>query len=102
MHIIWSQISVDCSPEPFPLQALTLRLRVHVRSVASKSGRLWQLLRAVEGANPWFVQFMEMPLVPSGRAKLLPEDELLYAEEFPIGPCPAASLTVNPAGKAMA
>jgi hypothetical protein len=23
MHIIWSQIFVDCSPEPFPLQSVT-------------------------------------------------------------------------------
>jgi hypothetical protein len=23
MHIIWSQISADCSPEPFPLQSVT-------------------------------------------------------------------------------
>src|SRR5215475_8928365 len=25
MQIIWSQISVDCSPEPFPLQSVTAR-----------------------------------------------------------------------------
>src|SRR3989442_10044329 len=31
MQIIWSQISVDCSPEPFPLQSVT----------SNVGGKLW-------------------------------------------------------------
>ena len=81
--------------------ARKLKLRVRVRSVASKTSRLWELLRAVEGAHPWFVQFMEMPLVPHGRAEQLPEDDLFFADELPTGTCPAASLTINPSGKGM-
>lgn len=82
--------------------ASRLKLKVRVRSVASRRTRLWELLRDVEGAHPWFVDFMEMPLVPHGRAEILPADDLILSRDLPRGKCPAASLTINPAGKAMA
>ncbi len=75
--------------------AKKLKLTCRVRSVASKSGRLSDVLKSIEDANPWFMTVMEMPLVPHGRAANLPKDE------FPSGVCPAASMTFNPKGKAM-
>jgi hypothetical protein len=45
MHIIWSQISVDCSPEPFPLQSVTLIRDVRVAD-AHVSIRPWNPTRA--------------------------------------------------------
>lgn len=81
--------------------AKKLNLACRVRSVASKSGRLSDVLKSIEDANPWFMSVMEMPLVPHGRAASLPKEEFFYMEELPSGLCPAASMTFNPNGKAM-
>ena len=82
--------------------ARNLNLQVRLRSVASGSGRLSDILKQIEDINPWFMPMMEMPLVPDGRANNIPESELFLQETIPTGKCPAASLTINPSGKAMA
>ncbi len=81
--------------------AKELKLTCRVRSVASKSGRLSDVLKSIEDANPWFMTVMEMPLVPHGRAANLPKEEFFYMDKLPSGVCPAASMTFNPKGKAM-
>lgn len=81
--------------------AKKLKLTVEVRSVASKSGRLSDVLRELEDAYAWYTRFIEMPLVPDGRGKLIDSSELFLSEETPKGKCPAASLTINAAGQAM-
>lgn len=82
--------------------AYSLGLKVHIRSVATKSNRLWQILEKLSDCNLWFTNFMEMTCMPSGRAILeIDKDELLYEDEFPTGKCPAATMTINPKGDAM-
>ena len=82
--------------------ARNLNLTVRLRSVASRSGRLSDILKQIEDINPWFMPVMEMPLVPDGRGNNIPESELFLQDSIPTGKCPAASLTINPSGKAMA
>lgn len=103
-------LSADRFHEPYiPLQriknAITaaneIGIPVQLRSVASRSGRLSDVLKGIEDAHPWFVQFMEMPLIPDGRARDIDESELFLKDEIPGGACPAASLTLNPSGDAM-
>jgi hypothetical protein len=103
-------LSADRFHEPYiPLQRIKnaiiaaneIGIAVQLRSVASRSGRLSDVLRSIEDANPWFVQFMEMPLVPDGRARDIDESELFLKDKIPNGKCPAASLTLNPSGDAM-
>lgn len=82
--------------------ARNLNLTVRLRSVASRSGRLSDILKQIEDINPWFMPVMEMPLVPDGRGNNIPESELFLQDAIPTGKCPAASLTINPSGEAMA
>jgi len=77
-------------------------LQISFKTVASKTSRLSKIIEEIEDTNPWFVRFVEMPLVPSGRASLFSEDEFIYSVDIPDLPCPAASLTINSKGKAMA
>lgn len=82
--------------------AQKLRLRVHVRSVATKNSRLWQTLEQLADYNPWFTDFMEIPCSPAGRAILeIDAAEFIYLEQYPEGCCPAAGMTINPKGDAM-
>ena len=103
-------LSADRFHEPYvPLQriknaivaAAEIGIAVQLRSVASRSGRLSNVLSDIEDVRPWFVQFMEMPLVPDGRARDIDESELFLQDGIPGGKCPAASLTLNPSGDAM-
>jgi hypothetical protein len=82
--------------------ALSLRIEVEVRSVATREGRLSDVLLELQEADPWFVRFMEIPLIPDGRARSLPRGDLLAKARVPEGTCPASSMTINPAGSAMA
>lgn len=81
--------------------ARDLGLRVHVRCVATRSSRIASVLEELQDAAPWFTNFMEMPLIPDGRGISVPLDELFLQSRLPTGKCPAASLTLNPSGRAM-
>ncbi|WP_417398207.1 radical SAM protein [Gimesia chilikensis] len=82
--------------------ARELHLKCHVRSVATKSNRMVDVMQRLTDGHLWYVDFMEMPCVPAGRAiKEVSADELIFADEFPAGRCPAASLTINPKGDGM-
>lgn len=104
-------ISFDKFHEPFisaeyvgnAIQAAqNLRLSVQVRSVATKSNRLWKILEQLSSNFHWYVDFIEIPCVPAGRAiNRVPKDELLYMNNYPKGECPGASLTINPKGDGM-
>lgn len=83
------------------IAAKKLNIPAHIRSVATKSARLWEVLKNIEDGQIWFTNFMEMPLIPDGRGRELPESDLFLQDTMPTGRCPAASLTIDPSGEAM-
>lgn len=104
-------VSADRFHDPFiPIErvktALTvateLHLRTHLRMAATKSNRLWMVIRDFSDANVWFTDYMEMPCVPAGRAAYeVPPEDFIFQNEYPRGACPGASFTINPSGDGM-
>ena len=81
--------------------ACELGINCEIRSVASKQSRLYTQVEKLKDINPWFVRFIELPLVPEGRALQIEKDNFLYSKEIPKGKCPAPTLTINFNGDAM-
>lgn len=103
-------VSADSFHSPYiPPQFVTNALKAarkygivpHLRSVATRSSRLWHVLRQLEDAELWFTEFMEMPVIPDGRARATLAEDLFVQDTLPLGKCPSASLTINASGKAM-
>jgi organic radical activating enzyme len=74
----------------------------HIRMASTKKFRLWQIMQELEKHEIWFVDFMEMPVTPAGRAaREVNRDDLHLKPGVPKGGCPAAGMTINPSGNAM-
>lgn len=77
-------------------------IRPHIRMASTKSFRLWQMMQELSQHGLWFVDFMEMPITPAGRAEFeIDVSELVLEDELPTGGCPAPGLTINPQGEGM-
>ena len=74
-------------------------LTIHVRVVATASYGLRQAVEQLSRANPWFVTFTEMPLVPWGRAKDIDSRELIHSLKIPAGKCPGAGPMIKASGE---
>lgn len=85
------------------LAARSLSVQPHVRMASTTKMRLWQIMAELDRHGIWFVDFMEMPVTPAGRAEFeVPTAELLTSDEgIPAGRCPAPGLTINPSGRGM-
>ncbi len=81
--------------------AQSLLLPVMVKVVASRDYRLSVFVLGIQNINPWFVNFIEMPLIKEGRALSLPSDLFIYNDKIPAGKCPGLSMTINSKGQAM-
>jgi hypothetical protein len=82
--------------------ARRIGLRPHIRMAATKSFRLWQMMSVLAEHGLWFVDFMEMPITPAGRAEFeIDVNEFMVEDELPLGGCPAPGLTINPQGEGM-
>lgn len=81
--------------------AKLLNLPVNIRVVSTKSHRLSNILMEIERCEPWFVRFIEMPIIPVGRGSNLQETEFFLSDSLPEGTCRAPELAINSYGDAM-
>lgn len=81
--------------------ATDLRLPIEIRVTSSHAFRLRDAVKRTESSHPWFIRYVEMPLVPYGRATLINKSLLIMSDDTPKGTCPAPSLTINHDGNAM-
>ena len=74
MQIIWSQIFVDCSPEPFPLQSVTAN-HAHGATPAPCPHAVYR--RSTSATHePSLARAQDLAEIPSGQRNLFLRDQV--------------------------
>ena len=75
-------------------------IRTQIKCSSSQHYRLSNAVMELQEYNPWFTEFVEMPVIPVGRAKAdICSNDLIYSKSLPIRPCRSPEMIISPSSK---